>query len=247
MGSRAVKDADLSAPNMNAFPDGLRVPAIFIGKAVAHWAGRPPSGILKHRAEGRQWLTKTGLRGDEQADPVHHGGPEKALHHYAADHYPFWSQEIPDLATKFAPGGFGENVSTLGLTEERLCIGDVLRIGGAVVQVTQGRQPCWKLSAFIGRKDMATRFQKSGRTGWYYRVLEEGFIEAGDAILLMERPQPDWSLPLVIEARFDPRLDPALAKRLARIAELSTSWRAGFARKSDPSYVEDTAPRLDGE
>ena len=154
---------------------------------------------------------------------------------------------MPDFGEKFVPGAVGENISTLGLTEETLCVGDVLRIGEAIVQVAQGRQPCWKLSAHIGRKDMAARFQKSGRTGWYYRVLREGFIQSGDGIALMERPQPDWPLSVVIAARFDPRLDSTLAKRLAMIGELSTSWRDGFARKSDPTYVEDTAPRLVGE
>src|SRR5690606_20539649 len=123
-------------------------------------------------------LTKTGLCGDEQADLTVHGGTDKALHHYAADHYQVWQAIFPDIAERFVPGGFGENLSTTGIDEETLCIGDVIRIGEAVVQITQGRQPCWKLSAHIGRDDMAARFQKSGRTGWYYRILQEGFIEA---------------------------------------------------------------------
>ncbi|WP_425311757.1 MOSC domain-containing protein [Microvirga massiliensis] len=93
---------------------------------------------------------------------------------------------------------------------------------------------------------MAARFQKSGRTGWYYRVLREGLVRAGDPVILMERPQPGWPLSIVIAARFDPRLDPALARRLSQIAELSLSWRSGFARKSDPDYVEDTSLRLAG-
>lgn len=236
-----------SAADIDQFPGDLKVGAIFVGVVAEHWDGRPPSGILKHRVDGPHWLTRTGVRGDEQADLVYHGGLEKALHHYAADHYPFWTQEMPALTPKFVPGGFGENISTLGLTEKMLCLGDIIRIGDAVVQVTQGRQPCWKLSAFVGRKDMAARFQKLGRTGWYYRVLREGFIQAGDRIALMERPQPGWRLSTVIAARFDPRLDPVLAKQLASISEMSASWRDGFARKSDPAYVEDTTPRLDGE
>nr|WP_197094569.1 MOSC domain-containing protein [Microvirga massiliensis] len=143
-------------------------------------------------------------------------------------------------------GGFGENVSILDITEDDVCVGDVIRIGEALVQVTQGRLPCWKLSTHVGREDMAARFQKSGRTGWYYRVLREGLVRAGDPVILMERPQPGWPLSIVIAARFDPRLDPALARRLSQIAELSLSWRSGFARKSDPDYVEDTSLRLAG-
>lgn len=229
-----------------SFPADLVLGPIFVGKAVTRWDGRPASAIAKQKVDGRIWLTKLGLRGDEQADPTVHGGPEKALHHYAADHYPFWRERMPDSVGKFAPGGFGENVSTVGLTEEQLCIGDVLQLGEAVVQISQGRQPCWKLSAHTEREDMAAQFQKSRRTGWYYRVLQEGYVEAGAPVALAERPQPEWPLPLVIAARFDPKLDPAEAGRLAMIEELSTSWREGFRRKSVSGYVEDTAPRLAG-
>lgn len=229
------------------FPDGLTLSAIFLGKAAVHWDGRPASAIVKEPFDGKQWVTKTGICGDEQADLSVHGGPEKALHHYAADHYQFWKEEIPGGADKFAPGGFGENLSTTGLTEELLCIGDIIRIGGAVVQVSQGRQPCWKLSAHVGREDMAARFQKSGRTGWYYRVLQEGFIQPGDPIALLERLQPGWRLSMVIAARFDPRLTPTLAKELSMVEGLSASWRSGFARKFGPAYVEDVAPRLVGK
>ena len=112
--------------------------------------------------------------------------------------------------------------------------------------MTQGRQPCWKLSAYVRREDMAALFQKSGRTGWYYRTLQKGFLQCGDSIELLERPQPDWRLPEVIAARFDARLEPALARELSEIREMSASWRSGFARKSDPSYVENTAMRLVG-
>lgn len=228
-----------------SFPSSLQASSIFIGKAHVRWAGRPASAIGKRRAEGELWLTGTGLRGDEQADLSVHGGPEKAVHHYPAEHYDFWKKEMPETADKFAAGAFGENLSSTGITEATVCLGDVIRIGDAVVQVTQGRQPCWKLSAHIGRDDMAMRFQRSGRTGWYYRVLREGSIRSGDPIVLVERPRPEWPLSLVIAARFDPRPDPALARELSLVEELSSSWRDAFARKVDPEYAEDTAPRLE--
>lgn len=230
-----------------AFPSDLTANAIFVGKPAFHWEGRPASAIKKEEASGRRWLSKTGLDGDEQADLSVHGGPEKALHHHAADHYAFWRDQIPDRAEKFKPGGFGENLSTIGLTEEIVCIGDVIQIGEAIVQISQGRQPCWKLSKHIGRDDMAARFQKSGRTGWYYRVLQEGFIQPGEPIALIERPQPRWQLAAIIAARFDPRLDPALAREISLIAELSDSWRRAFVRKSNADYVEDTNARLHGD
>ena len=92
-------------------------------------------------------LTKTGFKTDQQADLKVHGGLEKAVHHYAADHYSAWRQEVDDEPDIFKPGGFGENISTIGMTENTLCIGDVFRMGTALVQISQGRQPCWKLNA----------------------------------------------------------------------------------------------------
>jgi MOSC domain-containing protein YiiM len=225
----------------------VRVDAVFIGKALPRWPGRPPSGIGKVRTAERLRLTLTGLVGDEQADLAVHGGPEKAMHHYAADNYAFWKKQLPQKAGCFVAGGFGENISASGLTEKDICIGDVFRIGGAVVQVTQGRQPCWKLSAHISLVDMAARFQKSGLTGWYYRVIEEGFIEEGDCIALLERPQPDWPLTTVIAARFSPALAPEMARQLAGIEQMSRSWHAAFLKKSDPSYREDTTARVLGK
>ena len=229
------------------FTADLSVSALFTGKAVIRWSGEPATAIGKQRVSGKHWLTTTGIRGDEQADLSVHGGPEKALHHYPSDHYAFWKAQMPAVADRFAMGGFGENIASTGLTEDMLCIGDIIGIGDAIVQVTQGRQPCWKLSAHIGREDMAARFQKSGYTGWYYRVLQEGFIEQGDPISLRERRQPNWPLNVVIAARFDPRMDPLRARELSLIEELSASWRSGFARKLEPAYVEDTRPRLLGK
>lgn len=227
-------------------PAGLTLDAVFIGRVAELVPGRPPSAIAKARVDGPLWLGKTGLEGDEQADLAVHGGPEKALHHYAAEHYAVWRRELPDLAAQLVPGAFGENISTTGLTEENLCLGDVLRIGQALVQVAQGRQPCWKLCARMGQTDMALRFQATGRTGWYYRVVEEGALRAGDAIVLEARPLPAWSIARLIAARFERHLDPALARELAETEELSLSWRKAFARKADPAFVEDVQARLTG-
>lgn len=230
-----------------AEPGDVRLDAVFIGRAAVRWQGRPPSAIAKMRRHDRLWLTRTGLSGDEQADLSVHGGPEKALHHYAFENYAFWERELPQQAELFVAGGFGENLSSSGLTEDNVCVGDIFRIGQALVQVTQGRQPCWKLSAHIGRTDMAARFQKSGLTGWYYRVLEEGWLREGDRIVLQDRPQPRWPLARVIAARFDPAPDPVYAGQLAAISEMSASWHRAFLRKCDPAYREDTAPRLLGK
>lgn len=219
---------------------------VFTGKARERWDGKAPSAIAKQAASGPLWLSKTGILGDEQADTAVHGGPEKALHHYAADHMAHWAGEFPDNADFFKPGCFGENISSLGLTEDVLCIGDVLKMDGATVEICQGRQPCWKLNLHTGIPAMAPSFQKTGFTGWYYRVLEEGNVAKGGEIRLIERKHADWPLKRLIAARFNPRLDPEEARELAGLDALAEGWRSAFARKIDPAYTENTDRRLKG-
>jgi len=225
----------------------LRAPigGIFVGRVEELWDGKPPSAIAKRRTSVPKLVGKSGLKGDSQADLSVHGGPDKAIHHYAADHYAAWAEDLPHLADRLQPGAFGENLSTSGITEQSLCIGDVLTMGTARVQVSQGRQPCWKLNAHLGEKTLAARFQKTGRVGWYYRVLETGTVIEGDVMMLVERPQPDWPLARVASARFDPKLDSATATSLSRLPELAKGWRAAFARKAEGA-IENTDERLIG-
>ncbi|MDO5611608.1 MAG: MOSC domain-containing protein [Paracoccus sp. (in: a-proteobacteria)] len=210
------------------------------------WAGRPASGIAKAAVAGPLHLGPTGFAGDEQADLRMHGGPEKAVHHYAADHYPLWQAELGPNP-RFVAGGFGENISTIGLTEDDLCIGDVLAMGRARVQISQGRQPCWKLTAHTGIADMARRVQASLRTGWYYRVLEPGEVAPGDILRLIDRPHDGFTLRRVTGARLGHATDRAEAARLAALDHLAPGWRAAFQRKAErPDEIEDDRPRLDG-
>jgi len=220
------------------------IEALFIGAVEDRWPGKPPSAIGKRRTEGRLEIGPTGFVRDEQADLEAHGGLEKAIHHYPGDHYAAWRDELgrDDLHA----GGFGENLSTIGLTEETLCIGDVLSLGTATVQVSQGRQPCWKLAAHSGEERMAYLFQKTGRTGWYYRVLEPGHVKPGDAIALVERRCPGWTVKRVTLARLTRRIDAADAAVLARMPELYPGWREAFARMAAGLTDEDTSARLKG-
>ncbi|WP_170415449.1 MOSC domain-containing protein [Ruegeria atlantica] len=222
------------------------ISGIFLGNVQDRWQGKPPSAIQKDRVSGRQAITLTGFSKDAQADLTVHGGKEKAIHHYALDHYADWQSE-GHMATGTKPSAFGENIATTGLTEENLCIGDILRLGTATVQISQGRQPCWKLGMHTGNERMPYLFQKTGRTGWYYRVLEPGEAEAGDRITLIERRNTNWSVLRVTRARLTRRVSREDAKALSQLADLALGWRQAFARMTDGEIKEDTRERLFGQ
>lgn len=203
---------------------------LFTGEVATPWEGKAPSAISKSKRFGPLKVTPLGLEGDHQADLEVHGGVDQALHHYSAEHMPFWKSEFPDHDARFGPGCFGENISTPDFTDDSICIGDVVELGTAVVQVTQGRKPCWKLDAHIGRPGMAYSFRKTLKTGWYYRVLETGTVKEGDAARVVERTSQDWSVSRVTKALFDAKLDKVLADQLAALPHLSKVWRDHFSK-----------------
>ncbi len=227
-------------PHLTARIDGL-----YVGKVADRWPGKPPSAIQKDIVAGPQDIGPHGFVRDAQADLAVHGGADKAIHHYAFDHYAAWEAEGL-LAQATTAAAFGENISTIGLTEDNLCIGDILQLGSATVQISQGRQPCWKLARHTGQDKMPYLFQKTGRTGWYYRVLEKGTVAVGDKISLIERPQPNWTVRKVTQARLTKRIAPAEAAQLADMPELADRWRAAFAKMAAGQLREDTSSRLDG-
>ncbi|MBT8153869.1 MOSC domain-containing protein [Epibacterium ulvae] len=220
------------------------IDALYIGSVQTPWPGRPTSAINKSETLARLTVSHTGFDRDRQADLSVHGGADKAIHHYAGDHYPAWQDELarPDLV----PGSFGENISTKGLLETEVFIGDIFRLGEVLVQISQGRQPCWKLNAHTGQDRMAYNFQKTGRTGWYYRVLETGELQAGDEIHLVDRPCPNWSVATVTAARLTRKVTSQDAATLAQLDELSDDWRAAFAKMSVGNLDENTSARLEG-
>jgi MOSC domain-containing protein YiiM len=221
-------------------------PLVLVGPVAPLGPGGHVSGIAKTQTQGPWRIGAQGLQGDAQADRKHHGGAEKALHHYAFDHYAGWRTELGDMSLLDAPGAFGENLSTQGWTEENVCIGDVVRFGGALLQVSQGRQPCYKLSLRFGRRDMAKRLQESGRTGWYYRVLEPGVAKEGDRLELVERRRPDWPLSRLTRLLYRDRDERAGLAAMAALDELAESWRTLAARRLDTGKVENWSARLYG-
>lgn len=204
------------------------------------------SGIAKTPVTQALALSAEGLEGDQHGDRRVHGGPEKAVHHYPNEHYAAWAAELGDLPVLAAPGGFGENISTSGLTEEQVAVGDIFRLGTALVQVSQGRQPCWKLSRRFGVSDMARRVQDSGRTGWYYRVLQPGRVAPDDRIELIDRPAPHWTLRRVWHALYVDRLNQSELQGIADLDLLADGWRRYAVRRLESGRVEDWSSRLDG-
>ncbi|MFS0848387.1 MOSC domain-containing protein [Novosphingobium panipatense] len=168
--------------------------SVLCGKVAPFRGDGQPSAIAKSPAVGHVAVGRLGLEGDEQADSAVHGGPDKAIHHYPHDHYGFWAETIGQHPLLANFGAFGENIATLGLTEGEVCIGDRWRLGTALVEVSQGRQPCWKLDHRFDGARVNAGVVRSRRAGWYYRVLEEGSVGAGDHLALVERPYPGWSV-----------------------------------------------------
>ena len=204
------------------------IDALLTGKARRFGAKGEPSAIDKRAVEGRHAVGALGIAGDEQADLSVHGGPDKAIHHYPRDHYDWWAETIGYHALLQDAGAFGENISTSGLTESAACIGDRYRLGSALVEISQGRQPCWKLGHRFGIATLPATVVTSRRGGWYYRVIEDGAVGAGDALELMERPLPDWSVERVFHLLIGGagKRKPAALRALAAMDLLAANWRA---------------------
>lgn len=190
------------------------------------------SAIWKEPVEGAVWAGREGLVGDVQVSPKVHGGPERALLLYSADHYPLWKAEwgIPALE----PGAFGENLTVAGLDETTVCLGDVVRIGEVRLEVSGPRGPCVNLNRRHRRPDLMEVVRRTHRSGWYARVQREGWLEAGLAITLVDRPYPQWPIVRVAEvhrARHDDRANAAL---LAECPALLADWRAVLTKPSPP-------------
>ncbi len=198
--------------------------AVFVGGIRPLPPEGHPSGIFKQALTGPVRLGPEGLAGDEQADRRVHGGPWKALHHYAAENYGRLKAAFPDKATLFIPGSLGENVSTHGWDEDTVCVGDLFRIGTATVQVTQPRQPCWKINHKFDEDNLLRQVAEHCIAGWYYRVVESGMIAAGDDFALIERAPQPVTLRQLWFTYHAHRPDPAELARLRTLPGLPPNW-----------------------
>ena len=228
--------------------------SLFIGQSSEMNAELAPalvSAIDKYVAGSPLWCSFSGLEGDEQSDKRHHGGPDRALHYYPADHYPWWKTwqtalGLPAPRASWQPAAFGENLSGLGLTEAQACIGDVYRLGAALVQISQPRSPCFKLNQRFGYPHLSQVMQLSGRCGWLLRVLEEGTVAPQETMELVDRPYPALTVKRTADILFNQLRDEADLLLLLENPALSPNWRQHAANWLEHGVVADWRRRLLG-
>ncbi|MED4603421.1 MOSC domain-containing protein [Paenibacillus validus] len=187
-----------------------------------------PSGIGKTPVSVPLQLSLLNLDGDEQADLVHHGGREKAVCVYCVEHYPYWESLT---GTTLSFGAFGENVTVGGLTELEAYIGDTFQWGDAIVQISQPRQPCFKLAAKHGWPELPKQVEKTGYTGYYFRVLEEGRVSADSSLQLLERDPQAVTIDYANRIMYRDQTNAAAMERLLQLPALSASWQATFRKR----------------
>ena len=215
-----------------------QIDALLIGKPKPFRADGTMSAMARTAVDRPVFLRKHGFEGDEVADLTVHGGVDKAVHFYPAEHYPKWIAHF--AAEGFAHplldqvGAFGENISASGLTEDSLRIGDRFRIGRALVEVAQGRQPCWKLDHHFGVHGLSGVVISSGRCGSYFRVIEEGEVAPGDRIQMVHQAEHDWTVArtfkLLIGGGHRAEGAGAKLRALAALETLADSWRGRAAK-----------------
>lgn len=194
------------------------------------WRGKVVrTSIFKAPVSGRVRVTKLNLKGDEQSDLSVHGGADKAIYAYPSEHYAYWRKELP--AMDFPWGAFGENLTTEGLLEDKVRVGDRFRAGSAELVVTQPRMPCFKLGIRFDRPDMVKRFLRSGRTGFYLAVLREGDVAAGDAVDLVAEDDHQITVADVVGLYATDAANQDLLRRASELSALPESWRQYFRER----------------
>lgn len=194
------------------------------------WHGKTIfTSIFKAPVPGPVRVGKLNLEGDRQSDLSVHGGLEKAVYAYPGEHYTFWGEQLPGM--ELAWGAFGENLTTEGLLESTVCIGDRFRVGSAEFVVTQPRMPCFKLAIRFGRVDIVKRFLRSGRTGFYLAVVQEGEVTADESFELISRSKPTVTVADVVNLYTAGTAHQDLLRRVSQAPSLPESWREYFRKR----------------
>lgn len=193
---------------------------------------------IKRPVQGGAQICSDGLSGND-SDRESYADPDKALLFYAFDHYSHWRERLPDARSLLEnAGAFSENISSMGITEKTLCIGDILHIGTAVIQITQGREACNTMNQHFNCPVMNVEMHDTHRNGWFCRVLEEGIMTSGDSIILKERPNPDWTIARVQESLFNGELNPEILQQLSSLPYLASDWKTLFCQRLDTGTRE---------
>jgi len=194
------------------------------------WKGKMVrTSIFKAPVPGRVRVGQLNLEGDQQSDLSVHGGINKAVYAYPSEHYPFWRQELPGIDLPW--GAFGENLTTEGLLEEAVRIGDRFRAGSAEFVVTQPRMPCFKLGIRFDRPDIVKRFLQSGRSGFYFAVVKEGELGAGDSIEMLRRDEHGVTVADIVNLYGRDAKNQDLLLRVSELPSLPKSWRDYFHKR----------------
>ena len=208
------------------------VDAAFVGRIRPLGPDGKPSGIVKSPVRGVVTVGMTGVEGDEQGDLRVHGGLEKAVHYYPASSYAILASERPELAAAFVPGAIGENLSG-GLSEADVCIGDVYRLGSAELEVSQLRRPCWKIEARFEADGLIEVIDRTGCTGWYFRVRTPGSFEVGAEMELIERPSPGLTLARLHAAEVAEAPEAGELRLLAAAPALNRTWASRLIARAE--------------
>ncbi|WP_420467347.1 MOSC domain-containing protein [Panacagrimonas sp.] len=221
------------------------VSAVYVGRVQALPGDGRPTAIFKQAVHGPARLTVIGLDGDAQGDPRVHGGPDKALHQFPVANYARLARAFPDLAAQFVPGAMGENLSTEHADQSNVCIGDVYALGSAQVQLCQPRRPCWKIDARFAVEGICAWVDASGLTGWYYRVLQAGQVQAGDRLRLLQRHPEAPTVEQFLNLMRAHRPQVAELLRIAALPGLNATWAERLrtrARWLHDNSVADSPP-----
>ncbi|MEH6446396.1 MAG: MOSC domain-containing protein [Oceanospirillaceae bacterium] len=224
---------------------------VFTGK-VEHVQGIT-SAINKRVISGDVFLSKLGLEGDECASTSFHGGVERALHHYPYEHYQYWQQTYTAFSELVLErweflelAGMGENISTIGLNEENICIGDQFRWGEAIIEVSQPRSPCHNLNKRWGVEKFSVTMQELSYCGWLYRVLQTGTVNASSSLELISRPENALSIKQVCDRYFAQPLNVEGLHELQSLTALSNSWQKQIEKRIKTGELENWNFRLLG-
>lgn len=210
---------------------------VSMGRQI-EWQGRTvETGIFKEPVTGPVLIRRTNLEGDRQSDLRVHGGEFKAVYGYGAQHYARWEEE---LGRPLPPGMFGENLTIEELDEVDICVGDTFRIGEATLEAVQPRQPCFKLGVRFDDPGMVKRFMQSGRSGVYFRVVDEGRVEAGDPVTRVARDPARFPIAELTRLLDATTRDPAMIERALALSALPPGWRDSLHRMSGRETSEPT-------